>query len=81
MKDIVVVATLLVAFAFAITVHVTIGVGLLRRQPRWRALVAFVVPPFAPYWAWREHMRVRAQLWIGGVLVYLVALLLATRGS
>jgi hypothetical protein len=80
MKDIVVVALLTVAFAFAITMHVVIVFALAKHKPRWRALVALIVPPFAPYWAWREHMRKRASCWIGAVLVYSVMLLLASRG-
>jgi hypothetical protein len=80
MKDSVVVPLLLVTFALAVTVHVAIVFGLLRRSPRWHALVALVVPPFAPYWAWREDMRIRASLWMGAVVVYVVMLLLASRG-
>lgn len=79
MKDIIVPALLVVAFAWLITVHVTIAFGLAKKPPRWRALVALLVPVVAPYWAWREHMRVRAGMWIGGVVLYLVALLLASR--
>jgi CelD/BcsL family acetyltransferase involved in cellulose biosynthesis len=60
---------------------VAIAFGLARRKPRWRALVAFALVLPAPYFAWREHMRARAGMWVGGVLVYLVALLLASRGS
>ncbi len=80
MTDTIVVAVLLLAFAFAVTLHVVIAFALARHRPRWRGLVAFVVPPLAPYWAWREQMRTRAALWIGAVLVYLAMLLLATRG-
>lgn len=80
MTDIVVVALLFVAFALVITMHIAITLGLAQRKPRWRALVALVVPPFAPYWAWREHMRRRVGLWIGAVLAYLVLLALASRG-
>ena len=81
MKDLIVVALLVVAFAFVVTMHVAIAFGLAKRRPRWRALVAFVVPPFAPYWAWQEHMRKRMGFWIGGVVVYVAALILASRGS
>ena len=79
MKDPIVIGLLIVAFALLITVHVTIAFGLFKKPPRWRAPVAFFVPVMAPYWAWREHMRVRAGMWIGAVVVYLVALLLSSR--
>lgn len=81
MRDTVVVALLVLAFALAITMHVAIALGLAKRRPRWRAFVALALPPFAPYWAWREHMRRRMGLWIGAVIVYLAMLLLASRGS
>ena len=81
MRDTIVVALLVVAFALVITMHVAITIGLAKRKPRWRALVAFVVPPFAAYWAWHEHMRRRMGLWVGAVLVYLAMLVLASRGS
>lgn len=78
MKDIVVVALLVLAFASLVTTHVAIAFGLLRRRPRWRAVVALALPPLAPYWAWREQMRTRAALWVGALAVYAVALLLAS---
>lgn len=80
MTDLVIVALLIVAFAFVVTVHVAIAFALAKRAPRWRALLALVVPPLAPYWAWRERMRTRAAFWIGGAVVYLTALLFALRG-
>lgn len=81
MTDTVVVALLIIAFALALTMHVVIAFGLAQRRPRWRAAVALVVPPFAPYWAWQEQMRARAGLWIAAAVVYIVMLLLASRGS
>jgi hypothetical protein len=77
-KDTVVVGLLVLAFAWVITVHVAIAFGLAKRPPRWRALVAFFVFVLAPYWAWREHMRVRTFLWLGGALLYVVMLALAS---
>lgn len=73
MKDIVLVAAVVLAFAFLVTAHVAIAIGLVTKTPRWRAPVAFVLAPLAPYWAWREHMRVRAGLWTAGLVVYVVA--------
>jgi hypothetical protein len=76
-KDMVVVITLVVAFALLITAHVAIAYGLAWRPPRWRAAVAFVAAPLAPYWAWREKMRVRAGVWTGAVVLYVVATVIA----
>ena len=76
-RDIVVLATLLAAFAVLVTAHVTIAAGLVRRRPRWHALLAFVVAPLAPYFALRERMRVRAIAWLGALVVYATAMVLA----
>ena len=77
MKDLIVVATLVISLALFITAHVTITYGLAFRQPRWRALVAFFVAPLAPFWAWRERMRVRAGIWAAALVLYVVATLIA----
>jgi hypothetical protein len=76
-RDIVVLSVLLVAFAALVTAHVTIAAGLLQRRPRWHALLAFVVAPLAPYYAARAHMRVRAFAWIGALVAYATATVLA----
>jgi hypothetical protein len=64
---------LLLAFATLVTVHVTLVVGLVAREPRWRALAAAVVPPLAPFWGVREGMWVRATLWVAAAVAYAVA--------
>jgi hypothetical protein len=77
--DLIIVGLVIVAFAWVLTIHVAIAIGLARRQPRWRALVGLVVVPLGPYWAWREHMHKRAIVWGLAVVVYLIALVLALR--
>jgi hypothetical protein len=64
---------LLLAFATLVTAHVTLVVGLVAREPRWRALAAAVVPPLAPFWGVREGMPVRATLWVAGAVAYALA--------
>jgi hypothetical protein len=76
-RDIVVLSVLLVAFAALVTAHVTIAAGLVRRRPRARALLAFIVVPLAPYYAARAHMGVRAFAWVGALVVYVTAVVLA----
>jgi hypothetical protein len=78
-KDVIVVAMLVVSLALFATAHVAIAYGLAWRQPRWRAPVAFLVAPAAPYWAWREKMRVRAGVWVAALIVYIVATVVARR--
>lgn len=79
MKDIILVALVVVSFAWLVTAHAAIVFGLVKKPPRWRAAVAFVVAPVAPYFAWREHMRVRTVLWILGVVLYVGARIAASR--
>ena len=74
LKDTIVLAVLVVAFATLATVHVAIAVRLaLRARPWWRAVVALTVPPLAPIWAYREGWRRSATLWAAAVLSYTVA--------
>jgi hypothetical protein len=73
-KDIVLFSATVVDFALLVTVHCAIIFGLARRRPRSRALVALVAVPLAPYWAFREGMRLRAGAWMVAALVYVLAL-------
>jgi hypothetical protein len=75
--DIAVAATLILSFALLATAHVAIGTGLLTRPPRWRAALAFLVPPLAPFWGFREGLRVWSGIWLASVAVYAVCLSLA----
>jgi len=77
--DAIVAGAVVVAFAIVVTTHVAIAFGLIRRTPRWRAPLAFVVFPLAPYYAWREHMRVRTIIWSVFAVIYAVALGLSFR--
>jgi hypothetical protein len=70
MKDAILVLGLVLAFATLVTVHVAIVLGLLFRDPRWRAVAALIVPPLAPYWALRGGMVIRGAVWIGSVVLY-----------
>jgi hypothetical protein len=76
-RDLLLLGGLVVAFATLVTAHVTLALGLARRRPRWRGLVALVVVPLAPMWGWRERMRVRGVLWIASAIAYAVTLGLA----
>ena len=68
---------LVVAFAVLLTTHVGLAVGLARRTPRWRAIVALLAAPLAPWWGWQERMRVRAAVWVVAAVLYVVMLGLA----
>jgi hypothetical protein len=78
-RDVILLAALVVTFALTMTVHASILAGLVRRRPRWRAAAALLVPVLAPVYAFSEHMRVRAWLWCGALVLYLGALALSLR--
>jgi hypothetical protein len=61
------VALALVAFLGA---HVSLVGGLVTRRPRYRAAVAFALPPLAPYWGWRAGLRRRVYVWTSALLLY-----------
>jgi len=77
-RDEIVAGSLVLAFAVAFTAHVTLVAGLAGRTPRWRALVALVVPPLAPYWGW-AGLRRRSALWLVAVAAYAVLRVVASR--
>ncbi len=77
-KDTLVLAGLVLGFATLVTVHVALAVRLMRRErPRWRGLVALVIPPLAVIWGFRAGFRRNAVLWLVAVVVFLIARILA----
>ena len=71
-------AVLLLAFATWVTVHVAISVRLfLAGPPRHRGLLALFLPPLAPWWAWERRWRVSSVLWVAAVVVYALVRALA----
>ena len=79
MSDTVVFVGVAVLFAVAVTAHVAIATGLALRHPRSRGFVALVVPPLAPYWAFKSGMRARATAWLVAVVAYGLARVLFLR--
>jgi hypothetical protein len=79
MRDEVIVAALVVAFAGLVTSHVALVYGFLWRPPRWRAPLTLLVVPLAPYWGYRCGMRRRAIVWVSCVLAYAILSVLAAR--
>jgi hypothetical protein len=71
--DLPVYATLIIAFALLLTMHAALVVRLLMREPRWRGLVALVLPPLAPYWGMEAGMKRMAIVWIVALSFYIVA--------
>ncbi len=61
------------AFGLLLVAHVTLVIGLVRREPRWRGLVALLVPPLAPYWGYEAQLSKRVTLWVVSLTVYLAS--------
>lgn len=77
-RDLIVVIVAMVSCALLLIAHASIVAALATRSPRWRALVALVVPPLAPYWALREKLPGRAVTWIASAVVYAIARIAAS---
>lgn len=71
--DFVLLGLISVAVGLHLVAHVTLVIGLLRRKPWWRGLVALVVPPLAPYWGYEAKLRYRVTLWLATLAVYLAS--------
>ena len=73
MRDMIIVSWMLVSFAALVTAHLMLLGGLALHRPRWRAMIALVVPPLAPYWGARTGMRARAAAWVASAVAYAIA--------
>jgi hypothetical protein len=71
-SDLVVTVALAAVAASWFTFHVALSVGLLRRHPRWRGLVGFLVAPLAPFFGLSARLRVRSVAWIVLAVAYLI---------
>ena len=76
-RDELVYALLVAAFAAFMTAHVALCLALSGRAPRFRAVIAFVAFPLAPYWGAKDGQRKRVALWGLFALAYLVLRLVA----
>ena len=59
----------LVAFALA---HIALVVGLARQRLWGRAVLAFAVPPLAPWWGWSAGMRGPTIAWGAALTLYAI---------
>jgi hypothetical protein len=63
-------------FAFA-AAHISLVVGLARRRPWWRAILALAAPPLAPWWGWGAGMRARPIGWATALAIYAIGVAVA----
>jgi hypothetical protein len=71
--DFVLLGSIGVAMGLHLVAHVTLVIGLLRRDPWWYGLVGLVVPPLAAYWGYEAKLRRRVTLWVTTLVVYLAS--------
>ena len=72
--DLVLLGLICACVGLHLVAHVTLVIGLLKRKPWWRGLVALVVPPLAPFWGYEAELRGRVTLWVVTLAVYLASL-------
>ena len=68
---------LIVSLALLLTVHVLLLVRLLGKPQPLQGLVALVLPPIAPVFAWQRGARVLSGLWGLFAALYIVSFVLA----
>jgi hypothetical protein len=64
------------ALAVLLAAHLTLVVGLARRHAGWRAAVAFVVTPLAPWWGYGAGLRVATIAWCAALALYVLGVVL-----
>jgi hypothetical protein len=76
MSPLVLFCLMVLSCALLLTAHVAIVVGLLACTPRYRALIAVVLPPLGAVWAIRGKQRLRGMVWFVAASVYVTVRLL-----
>ncbi len=71
--DFALLALISLAVGLFVVAHVTLVIGLLRRDPWWHGLVGLVVPPLAAYWGYEARLRGRVTLWVTTLAIYLAS--------
>jgi hypothetical protein len=72
--DFVLLGLLATAFGLHVVAHVMLVIGLVKRRPWWRGVVACVVPPLAPFWGYEARLRGPVALWIVSLIMYVASL-------
>jgi hypothetical protein len=80
--DAVLVALLVGGFALFVTIHVALaGLLFFSHTPRWRGLVALLVPPLAPLWGFRAGRKWVSLAWLLLLGLYVAARVAASLGA
>jgi hypothetical protein len=79
--DLALIIALVVSAGVLLSTHVSLSVELARLGPWHRGLVAFVVPPLAPYWGYHGKLHRRSLIWIIALVIQLACLTAASIGG
>lgn len=70
------------SFGLLLASHVALSFGLARLGPWHRGLIAFVVPPLAPYWGYYSgRLHTRSLIWIVSLVMHVACLTAAAIGN
>lgn len=73
MRDVVVLLLMLLGLGVLITAQVRlVCVLVFFEKPRWRGLLALLLPPLAPWFGWRAGRRWNAGVWLVAAVLYAV---------
>lgn len=61
------------ALGLLFTAHVALVGALFWLTPRWRALLALLVPPLAPYFGWQARRYVWSGIWLLASIAYIAS--------
>ena len=65
------------ALSVFVAAHLALVAGLARKRDWRRAAVALLVPPLAPWWGYREGLRVATIVWCAALALYAVGVIVA----
>jgi hypothetical protein len=73
MRDVLVLLLMVLGLGVLITAQVRlVFVLVFFEKPRWRGLLALLLPPLAPWLGWRAGRRWNAGVWLVAALIYVV---------
>jgi hypothetical protein len=78
--DLLLMIALSASLGLLMATHVALSFGLGKKGPWHRGLVAFLVPPLAPFWGYHGKLHARSLLWIVSLMVHIACLTAASIG-
>ena len=79
--DLALIIVLAISAGVLAATHVSLSVGLSRIGPWHRGLLAFAVPPLAPFWGYHGKLHTRSLIWIIAVTIHIACLTAAAIGG